>query len=122
MGKGMKKSIVIPVFSDSPDDLISNDTIGGPASFHSMANEKLKKSLNAITIDNDSLKVCIDSIESLVNEVSKKEDKKRGIKIDSVEVNLGINSSGSVGIIGTRVEIDLGAEITIVFKVDSGGS
>lgn len=114
----MENEIKIPVFvkQNTTEDFTSAIE---PQSLAERVKNSINNTFQKIKVDHETLTSCINSIELLVQESANILKKNNIIAIDQISMNLGISSSGKVGILGSSLDISVAGSFQLIFKTEN---
>jgi hypothetical protein len=108
----MTSKIVIPVLTAKDQRAVSD--IGGAAT---SGRKTISEQVRDITIEPDSLEQAIQAAVKVLDQAVNSPSKPEGVKVDGMSIHVGITAGGSVGILGTGVNVEAEASFEITFKV-----
>ena len=110
----MKTKIVVPTLTHKNSQAVS-DT-GGAATVGARARKAISEQIANITIESDSLDRVVEAAVGIFNQAVSSASKLKEIKVDEISIHIGITAGGSVGILGTGVDVEAEASFEITFK------
>lgn len=95
----------------------SNTIKGGPSSITSKISEKIIKGVKNIELDKKSLENCIETSISIVKIIKTKTISEKSIYPDSISLQLGVTSGGTVGFLGNNLDLKVATSISLTLKI-----
>lgn len=111
----MTSKIVIPILT--PKDQRAVSDTGGAATSGGGGRKTISDQVRDITIEPDSLEQAIQAAVKILDQAVNSPSKPDGVKVDEMSIHVGITAGGSVGILGTGVNVEAEASFEITFKV-----
>jgi len=77
----------------------------------------MQSAFSSVFVDQSSLNNALDSVSTLVSCVTERL-KESKLSLESVDVEIGVSASGKVGLLGSGVEAEVAASVTLSLKLN----
>jgi hypothetical protein len=111
----MSTQIVIPVLKPQADT--ATHETGGAASMGQRIRKEISEGVAGLAVEQDSLDRAIEAASKILDRVINSQSNFNNIRVNALSIRIGVTAGGSVGILGTGVDVKADASFEISFHV-----
>lgn len=111
----MSTRITVPILRPR-DNRATGDT-GGAATIGRRTRKAISEEVASLAIEQDALDQVIRAAVSILSRAISSESKTKNIRVNALSIHVGITAGGSVGILGTGLDVEAEASFEISFHV-----